>query len=54
MRRKAVKEHFTKLCEEMHGNQRKFWSTISPYINSCKNVNTGQIILKDNGKLIGG
>ena len=54
MRRKAMKERFTKLCEETHGNQRKFWSTISPYINSCKNVNTGQIILKDNGKLIGG
>ena len=30
MRRKAVKERFTKLCEETHGNQRKFWSTISP------------------------
>lgn len=54
MRRKAVKERFTKLCEETHGNQRKFWGTISPYINSCKNINTGQIILKDNGKLIGG
>lgn len=54
MRRKAVKERFTKLCEETHGNQRKFWSTISPCINSCKNVNTGQIILKDNGKIIGG
>ena len=52
MRRRAVKEHFAKLCEETYGNQRKFWTTISPYINSRKNVNTGRIILKDNGKII--
>ena len=52
IRRKGVKERFTKLCEETHGNQRKFWSTISPYINSRKNVNTGRIILKGNGKII--
>ena len=52
MRRKAVKEHFAKLWEETYGNQRKFWTTISPYINSRKNVNTGRIILKDNGKII--
>ena len=47
-----VKERFTKLCEETRGNQRKFWITISPFINSRKNVNTGRIILKDNGKII--
>ena len=47
-----VKERFTKLCEETRGNQRKFWTTISPFINSRKNVNTGRIILKDNGKII--
>ena len=29
----------TKLCKETHRNQRNFWSTISPYINSRKNVN---------------
>ena len=52
MRRKAVKERFTKLCKETHGNQRKSWSTISPYINSRKNVNIGRIIFKDNGKMI--
>ena len=52
MRRKSVKERFTKLNEERTGNQRKFWSTISPYINSRKNVNTGRIILKDTGKIL--
>ena len=41
---KAVKERFTKLCEETHGNQRKFWGTISPYINSRKKVNIGRIM----------
>lgn len=39
--RKEVKERSTKLCEETYGNQRKFWNTMSPYINSRKNVNTG-------------
>ena len=34
MRRKGVKERFTKLCVEARGNQRKFWTTISPFINS--------------------
>ena len=52
MRRKEVKDRFTKLCEETYGNQRKVWNTISPYINSRKNVNTGRITLKDNGKII--
>lgn len=52
MRRKVIKERFTKLCEETCGNQRKLWTTISPFINSRKNVNTGWIILKDNGKII--
>lgn len=52
MRRKEVKDHFTKLCEEMYGNQRKFWNTISLYINSRKNVNTGRITMKDNSKII--
>ena len=52
MRRKVVKERFTKLCEETCGNERKLWTTISPFINSRKNVNTGWIILKDNGKII--
>ena len=47
-----VKERFTKLCEETCGNERKLWTTISPFINSRKNVNTGWIILKDNGKYV--
>ena len=28
MRRKAVQEHFRKVCEDRGGDQRKFWSTI--------------------------
>ena len=36
MRRKVVKERFTILCEETRGNQRKFWTTISLFINSRK------------------
>ena len=36
MRRKVVKERFTKLCEETRGNQRKFWTIISLFINSRK------------------
>ena len=52
-----VKERFTKLCEETRGNQRKFWTTISLFINNsrkkCKKCNvSGRIILKDNGKII--
>lgn len=52
MRRKVVKECFIKLCEEICGNQRKFWIIILLFINLCKNVNIGWIIFKDNGKII--
>ena len=53
MRRKAVQLHFKKLCDEKQNNQREFWSTIKPYINSRKSVkNNGRIILKENDKLI--
>ena len=33
MRRKAVQEYFRKVCEDRGGDQRKFWSTIKPYLN---------------------
>jgi hypothetical protein len=53
MRRKAVQLHFKKLCDEKQNNQREFWSTVKPYINSRKSVkNNGRIILKENDKLI--
>ena len=52
MRRKAVKNYFTRMCEEKSGDQRKFWDTIKPFINSCKQTNPSRIILKDNGKII--
>ena len=52
MRRKAVQEHFRKVCENKGGDQRKFWSTIKPYLNSRKSTNDGRIVLKDNDVII--
>lgn len=36
--RNAMKAHFKHLCKEKQGDQKKFWSTIKPYVNSCKNA----------------
>ena len=33
-------------------DQRKFWDTIKPFINSHKQTNPSRINLKDNGKII--
>ena len=52
MRRKAVKNYFTRMCEEKSGDQRKFWDTVKPFINSRKQTNPSRIILKDTGKII--
>ena len=52
MRRKATQEHFRKLCEEKYGDQRKFWQTIKPYVNSRKNIDRSRIVLKDNDQII--
>ena len=52
MRRKAVQEHFRKLCDNNSSDQRKFWNTIKPYINSRKCKNHGRIVLKDNDNII--
>lgn len=38
IRRNAMKVHFKHLCKEKQGDQKKFWSTIKPYVNSCKNA----------------
>ena len=52
IRRRAVQEDFTKLCKEKFTDQRKFWSTIRPFIYTCKQKNNNHIILKDNYKII--
>ena len=52
MRRKAVQEQFRKVCEDRGGDQRKFWSTIKPYLNSRKSTNDGRFVLKDNDVII--
>lgn len=52
MRRKAVQEHFRKICEDKHSDQKKFWSTIRPFINSRKCKNIGRIVIKVNDRII--
>ena len=52
IRRRAVQENFTKLCKEKFTDQRKFWSTIRPFIYKCKQKNNNHIILKDNDNII--
>lgn len=52
MRRKSIQEHFRKLCANKHANQKKFWSTLKPYINSRKTKNNSRIVIKDNEKII--
>ena len=52
IRRRAVQEKFTKLCKEKFTDQRKFWSTIRPFIYKCKQKNNNHIILKDNDNII--
>ena len=49
IRRRAVLEHFKKLCKEKFANQSTFWSTIRPYIHSRKQKNNNRIILKERG-----
>ena len=52
IRKRAVQEHFKKLCKEKFTDQRKFWSTIWPFIHTRKQKNNNDIILKDNDKII--
>ena len=52
MKRKAVIQHFRKICEDECDDQRSLWHTIKPYINSHKNINTGRIVLNENDTLI--
>ena len=52
MRRKAVQNHFKTLCKEKYADQRKFWNTIRPYINSRKKKNNSRIVLKENDQIM--
>lgn len=52
MRRRAVQGYFKRLCEDKYADQKQFWSTIKPYINSRKCKHSGRIVLKDNEKII--
>ena len=36
MRRKRVRDHFYRICNDKHSDQKKFWNTIRPYISSRK------------------
>ena len=52
MRKKAVQNHFKTLCKEKYADQRKFWNTIRPYINSRKKKNNSRIVLKENDQIM--
>ena len=52
MRRKAVQNHFKTLWKENYADQRKFWNTIRPYINSRKKKNNSRIVLEENDQIM--
>ena len=52
MKRKAVQNHFKTLCKENYADQRKFWNTIRPYINSRKKKKNSRIVLKENDQIM--
>ena len=52
MRRKAMQDYFQRLCVDRYADQRKFWSTIKPYIKKRKSKQNGRIVLKDNERII--
>ena len=54
MRRKSVRDHFSRICNDKHSDQKKFWNTIRPYISSRKKQSfyNERIVLKDNGGVI--
>ena len=52
MRRRAIQRHFKQLCEDKYADQRQFWITLKPYINSRKRKHNGRIVLNDNNKII--
>ena len=54
MRRKRVRDHFSRICDDKYSDQKKFWNTIRPYISSRKkqSFHNERIVLKDNGGFI--
>ena len=52
MRHKGLQNYFQRLCVDRYADQRKFWSTIKPYINSRKGKQNECIVLKDNERII--
>ena len=51
-KRENIVRCFRKVCKDRGGNQRKFWSTIKPYLNSRNSTNDSRIVLKDNDMII--
>ena len=54
MRRKRVRDHFSRICNDKHSDEKKFWNTIRPYISSRKkqSLHNERIVLKDNGGVV--
>ena len=54
MRRNRVSDHFSRICNDKHSDQKKFWNTIRPYISSRKKQTfyNERIVLKHNGGVI--
>lgn len=54
MKRKRVRDHFSRICNDKHSDQKEFWNTIRPYISSRKKqtFHNERIVLKDNGGII--
>ena len=54
MRRKRVRDHFSRICNDKQSDQKKSWNTIRPYISSRKkqSFHNERIVLKDNGGVI--
>ena len=53
-RRNRVRDHFSRICNDKHSDQKKFWNTIRPYISFRKKQTfyNGRIVLKHNGGVI--
>ena len=54
MRRKRVRDHFSRICNDKHSDQKKFWNTIRPYISYRKKqtFHNERTVLKANGRVI--
>ena len=54
IRRKRVRDHFSRIYNDKQSDQKKSWNTIRPYISSRKkqSFHNERIVLKDNGGVI--